>query len=185
MNCSLSNTMSARALLSSLSLTPKTPPDISAQKRNHCLGFKHKYPFHFRIRVRLSSQSQQERCHVNFRVSARSSSGERGGGKVRADVKSEPYDISESIPESVKFEEAVDGVVLGKKELELELDSESESESSVPWWEQFPKRWVIVVLCFSAFLLCNMDRVSALILLFICVFLCACVCYCVMFKNEA
>ena len=27
MNCSLSNTMSARALLSSLSLTPKTPPD--------------------------------------------------------------------------------------------------------------------------------------------------------------
>nr|XP_023881280.1 sodium-dependent phosphate transport protein 1, chloroplastic-like [Quercus suber] len=161
MNCSLSNTMSARALLSSLSLTPKTPPDISAQKRNHCLGFKHKYPFHFRIRVQLSSQqSQQERCHVNFRVSARSSSGERGGGKVRADVKSEPYDISDSIPESVKFEEAMDGAVLGKKELELELDSESEIESSVPWWEQFPKRWVIVVLCFSAFLLCNMDRVN-------------------------
>lgn len=107
---------------------------------------------------------------MNFRVSARSSSGQRGGGKVRADVKSEPYDISDSIPESVKFEEAKDGVVLGKKE--LELDSESEIESSVPWWEQFPKRWVIVVLCFSAFLLCNMDRVSALILLFICVFVC-------------
>ncbi|PWA38174.1 anion transporter 4 protein [Artemisia annua] len=29
-----------------------------------------------------------------------------------------------------------------------------------PWWEQFPKRWVIVLLCFSAFLLCNMDRVN-------------------------
>lgn len=182
MNCLLSNTMSARALLSSLSLTPITPPDISAQKRNHCLGFKHKYPFHFRIRVQLSSQSQQERCHVNFRVSARSSSGQRGGGKVRADVKSEPYDISDSIPESVKFEEAKDGVVLGKKE--LELDSESEIESSVPWWEQFPKRWVIVVLCFSAFLLCNMDRVSALILLFICVFVCMCVLLCYV-QNEA
>ncbi|XP_076906804.1 ascorbate transporter, chloroplastic-like [Bidens hawaiensis] len=29
-----------------------------------------------------------------------------------------------------------------------------------PWWEQFPKRLVIVLLCFSAFLLCNMDRVN-------------------------
>ncbi|KAK9056176.1 hypothetical protein SSX86_027265 [Deinandra increscens subsp. villosa] len=28
-----------------------------------------------------------------------------------------------------------------------------------PWWE-LPKRWVIVLLCFSAFLLCNMDRVN-------------------------
>ncbi|XP_021800806.1 ascorbate transporter, chloroplastic [Prunus avium] len=28
------------------------------------------------------------------------------------------------------------------------------------WWEQFPKRWVIVLLCFTAFLLCNMDRVN-------------------------
>lgn len=114
---------------------------------------------------------------MDFRVSARSSSGERGGGKVRADVKSEPYDISESIPESVKFEHAMDGVVLGKKESELDSESEIEIEieSSVPWWEQFPKRWVIVVLCFSAFLLCNMDRVIALILLFICVFVCVCV----------
>ncbi|XP_022147345.1 ascorbate transporter, chloroplastic [Momordica charantia] len=29
-----------------------------------------------------------------------------------------------------------------------------------PWWERFPKRWVIVLLCFLAFLLCNMDRVN-------------------------
>lgn len=28
------------------------------------------------------------------------------------------------------------------------------------WWEQFPKRWLIVLLCFAAFLLCNMDRVN-------------------------
>ncbi|KZV25742.1 putative anion transporter 1, chloroplastic [Dorcoceras hygrometricum] len=32
--------------------------------------------------------------------------------------------------------------------------------STTPWLKQFPKRWVIVVLCFSAFLLCNMDRVN-------------------------
>ncbi|CAN8315290.1 unnamed protein product [Cochlearia groenlandica] len=31
---------------------------------------------------------------------------------------------------------------------------------AVPWWKEFPKRWVIVLLCFSAFLLCNMDRVN-------------------------
>lgn len=28
------------------------------------------------------------------------------------------------------------------------------------WWNQIPKRWVIVILCFFAFLLCNMDRVN-------------------------
>lgn len=27
-------------------------------------------------------------------------------------------------------------------------------------WKEFPKRWVIVLLCFFAFLLCNMDRVN-------------------------
>ncbi|CAN1282381.1 Sodium-dependent phosphate transport protein 1, chloroplastic [Linum perenne] len=34
------------------------------------------------------------------------------------------------------------------------------SASSVSWWEEFPKRWTIVIMCFSAFLLCNMDRVN-------------------------
>ncbi|KAM7511974.1 hypothetical protein LguiB_010849 [Lonicera macranthoides] len=33
-------------------------------------------------------------------------------------------------------------------------------QAAKPWWEQFPKRWLIVLLCFSAFLLCNMDRVN-------------------------
>lgn len=37
-----------------------------------------------------------------------------------------------------------------------ETDSEKVSSSS----SQFPKRWVIVLLCFAAFLLCNMDRVG-------------------------
>ena len=89
----------------------------------------------------------QERTCV-FHVSARHA-GELTGiarreiGKVYAKVKSE----------SVKFRESLDDVVLGEDDL----------EGDVPWWEQFPKRWVIVILCFSAFLLCNMDRVSFLI----------------------
>jgi hypothetical protein len=33
-------------------------------------------------------------------------------------------------------------------------------EAVLPWWQQFPKRWTVVFLCFFAFLLCNMDRVS-------------------------
>ena len=72
-------------------------------------------------------------------------SGRGETGKVYADVKSDRYEILESVPESVKLEEdALDDAGL---------------DSTVPWWEEFPKRWVIVILCFSAFLLCNMDRV--------------------------
>ncbi|KAK6920109.1 Major facilitator superfamily [Dillenia turbinata] len=37
---------------------------------------------------------------------------------------------------------------------------EEHMQNVAPWWEQFPKRWVIVLLCFAAFLLCNMDRVN-------------------------
>ncbi|XP_017977628.1 PREDICTED: ascorbate transporter, chloroplastic isoform X4 [Theobroma cacao] len=33
-------------------------------------------------------------------------------------------------------------------------------QEAVPWWQSFPKRWFIVLLCFAAFLLCNMDRVN-------------------------
>lgn len=46
---------------------------------------------------------------------------------------------------------------------ELSKTAKEELESvadEVSWLEQFPKRWVIVILCFTAFLLCNMDRVS-------------------------
>lgn len=34
-------------------------------------------------------------------------------------------------------------------------------QGNASWWQlQFPRRWVIVLLCFASFLLCNMDRVS-------------------------
>ncbi|KAI4385966.1 hypothetical protein MLD38_003948 [Melastoma candidum] len=47
-----------------------------------------------------------------------------------------------------------------KQPLELLQGREEVVVDVLPWWEEFPKRWVIVVLCFSAFLLCNMDRVN-------------------------
>ncbi|GMG98305.1 hypothetical protein Nepgr_000145 [Nepenthes gracilis] len=75
-------------------------------------------------------------------------------GKVRADVKSKPFDVAGSATESVKLLDSLKDGLLGKDELELETVAVG------PWWEQFPKRWVIVILCFSAFLLCNMDRVN-------------------------
>ncbi|XP_048632121.1 ascorbate transporter, chloroplastic [Brassica napus] len=34
-------------------------------------------------------------------------------------------------------------------------------QGNASWWQlQFPRRWVIVLLCFASFLLCNMDRVN-------------------------
>lgn len=135
--------MNARALLysSSPNFRPRNfSSGISVSKK--CFGipdFKHRPPFHFRIRL------QTEEFHGVFGVSVKNSA-RRGFWKVSADVKSEPYEISESVPDSVKFNDAV-------------LSSGDDAESPLPWWEEFPKRWVIVILCFSAFLLCNMDRV--------------------------
>ncbi|KAL0373677.1 UNVERIFIED_CONTAM: putative anion transporter 4, chloroplastic [Sesamum radiatum] len=63
--------------------------------------------------------------------------------RTRADFKSQDYDITGT-------------------ELETFVSSEGAGEAALlePWWKQFPKRWVMVLLCFAAFLLCNMDRVN-------------------------
>ncbi|KAH6756451.1 Major facilitator superfamily protein [Perilla frutescens var. hirtella] len=69
--------------------------------------------------------------------------------RTRAEFKSEEHDVT-------------------RTELETLVSSEGENEASSlegpepakPWWKQFPKRWVMVLLCFAAFLLCNMDRVN-------------------------
>ncbi|KAL0339432.1 UNVERIFIED_CONTAM: Ascorbate transporter, chloroplastic [Sesamum angustifolium] len=69
--------------------------------------------------------------------------------RTRADFKSQDYDITGT-------------------ELETFVSSEGAAEAALlegvdtakPWWKQFPKRWVMVLLCFAAFLLCNMDRVN-------------------------
>ncbi|GLT81690.1 hypothetical protein SLE2022_001260 [Rubroshorea leprosula] len=130
--------MNARALLfspnfHSSACKPRNPADICTRNKAS-LGRNH-----FTVGLHL-----QHRFHV-FRVSVWNS-GERRSGKVYADVR----EISKSIRESVKFEDELEDVVLSGEDI----------EGSVPWWEQFPKRWVIVILCFSAFLLCNMDRVN-------------------------
>ncbi|KAH7864415.1 hypothetical protein Vadar_029368 [Vaccinium darrowii] len=67
---------------------------------------------------------------------------------TRADYRSEDSDIGGTGVDSFLSSEGPSEVVIGK------------DEQAKPWWEQFPKRWVIVLLCFAAFLLCNMDRVN-------------------------
>ncbi|KAF9597339.1 hypothetical protein IFM89_017242 [Coptis chinensis] len=62
--------------------------------------------------------------------------------KTRTNYKAEPYDIEGPNLDSMEFSEVPD------------------VEKTSSWQEKFPKRWVIVLLCFSAFLLCNMDRVN-------------------------
>uniref|UniRef100_A0ACD5Y1U1 Uncharacterized protein n=1 Tax=Avena sativa TaxID=4498 RepID=A0ACD5Y1U1_AVESA len=61
--------------------------------------------------------------------------------RKRADCRAEQYEMAGS-PSDVP---ATDAVLVG--------DASS-------WWQQLPKRWTIVVLCFFSFLLCNMDRVN-------------------------
>ncbi|CAJ1819588.1 unnamed protein product [Sphenostylis stenocarpa] len=69
---------------------------------------------------------------------------------ARVHYKSEEYDITESEVNPLASTEGTGEAIL--------------VEGNVPqvssWWQQFPKRWVIVLLCFAAFLLCNMDRVN-------------------------
>lgn len=68
--------------------------------------------------------------------------------------KSEEDDITEVKVDSLSSTETSSEAVL----------VEGNVEEVSPWWEQIPKRWVIVLLCFTAFLLCNMDRVSIFML---------------------
>uniref|UniRef100_A0ACD5YC74 Uncharacterized protein n=1 Tax=Avena sativa TaxID=4498 RepID=A0ACD5YC74_AVESA len=62
--------------------------------------------------------------------------------RKRADFRAEQYEMAGS-PSDVPAT-ATDAVLVG----------------DASWWQQLPKRWTIVVLCFFSFLLCNMDRVN-------------------------
>ncbi|NP_001130577.1 Probable anion transporter 4, chloroplastic-like [Zea mays] len=66
--------------------------------------------------------------------------------RTRADCKAEQYEITGSplSPSDVP----ADAVMIG------------DTNEISPWWQEFPKRWTVVLLCFFAFLLCNMDRVN-------------------------
>ncbi|CAN1308909.1 Ascorbate transporter, chloroplastic [Linum perenne] len=105
-----------------------------------------------------SSARCQVNCHLNgatFKTSA-SQVYKRGRGKWEhfgsskinrtcAYYKSEEeYDIP--------VEAAIDSL--------NSADGSGEAALAGPWWKELPKRWVIVMLCFTAFLLCNMDRVN-------------------------
>ncbi|KAK1364337.1 ascorbate transporter, chloroplastic [Heracleum sosnowskyi] len=68
--------------------------------------------------------------------------------RTRAGYKSEDYDITGEGLESLVSSEGASEAILVEA-----------VQQAKPWWE-LPKRWVIVLLCFSAFLLCNMDRVN-------------------------
>ncbi|BFG22004.1 hypothetical protein CerSpe_082780 [Prunus speciosa] len=70
--------------------------------------------------------------------------------RTRAYYKSEDNDITKPEVDSLSSIEGSSEAVLADGNV-LKVSS---------WWEQFPKRWVIVLLCFTAFLLCNMDRVN-------------------------
>ncbi|XP_021715494.1 sodium-dependent phosphate transport protein 1, chloroplastic-like [Chenopodium quinoa] len=120
--------------LSSSLTSPKVPESICRRRFSFRLLWSeiHRYPSNYR----------RDLVTAEFRnVSGK----RRSFGKVWADVKPKPFEVSaDSVPtESVKFRDALNDIVLEEK-----------------WWEQFPKRWIIVILCFSAFLLCNMDRVN-------------------------
>ncbi|XP_027349110.1 ascorbate transporter, chloroplastic isoform X4 [Abrus precatorius] len=69
---------------------------------------------------------------------------------ARVRYKSEEYDTAETKMDPLASTEGTGEAIL--------LEGNVPQVSS--WWKHFPKRWVIVLLCFAAFLLCNMDRVN-------------------------
>ncbi|XP_059312631.1 ascorbate transporter, chloroplastic [Lycium ferocissimum] len=68
--------------------------------------------------------------------------------RTQADYKSDEYDITGALESLVSSEGASEAILV------------ESIEQPKPWWEQFPRRWIVVLLCFAAFLLCNMDRVN-------------------------
>lgn len=87
-----------------------------------------------KLKCFLSSDSMNNGWLRPRKLDSLSLSEHSSGKKVRADFKSEAYEMPE-VPNEAVFQ--------------------------TPWWQQkLPKRWLIVLLCFSSFLLCNMDRVN-------------------------
>lgn len=121
-------------ITNSLSLSSSlTSPKLPDSKCRRSFGFRCLWPEIYRPPSKLRGLVIAELRNVSGR--------RKSLGKVWADVKPKSFEVSNS--ESVKVRDSLNDVVLEEK-----------------WWKEFPKRWIIVVLCFSAFLLCNMDRVS-------------------------
>ncbi|CAO2840815.1 unnamed protein product [Amaranthus hypochondriacus] len=121
-------------ITNSLSLSSSlTSPKLPDSKCRRSFGFRCLWPEIYRPPSKLRGLVIAELRNVSGR--------RKSLGKVWADVKPKSFEVSNT--ESVKVRDSLNDVVLEEK-----------------WWKEFPKRWIIVVLCFSAFLLCNMDRVN-------------------------
>lgn len=95
---------------------------------------------------------------MDSRIRFRNCIKEFGNSKInrsRAYYKSEESDITEEVVDSLPSADGSAEAILVEGNL----------QNTSPWWQQFPRRWVIVLLCFASFLLCNMDRVSTFCLL--------------------
>ncbi|XP_058766824.1 ascorbate transporter, chloroplastic-like [Vicia villosa] len=99
----------------------------------------------FKLKAYMKSRS-----YVSSAPFSSSNVGQRKVNMFRACYKSEDNDIGEPKIDRLQSTEGSGEAIL--------LDGNLSQVS--PWWQQFPKRWVIVLLCFTAFLLCNMDRVN-------------------------
>ncbi|KAI5421801.1 Ascorbate transporter [Lathyrus oleraceus] len=108
-----------------------------SRRSNRCSNFK--------LKACIKSHS-----YLSSAPFSSSNAGQRKVNKFRACYKSEDNDIGEPKIDRLQSTEGTGEAIL----LEGNLNQIS------PWWKQFPKRWVIVLLCFTAFLLCNMDRVN-------------------------
>ncbi|MED6169146.1 Sodium-dependent phosphate transport protein 1, chloroplastic [Stylosanthes scabra] len=139
--------MATRALLSSFS-PPPSPSSSSISLSRRC-------PLkHYATATSSSSSSTSLLLFVSWRRCCvlRVSGGRDGGGKVWADVRSEKQ---HHVSEPSMFEDEDED-----EDARDLVDNVVGVEGVAAWWHLFPKRWVIVILCFSAFLLCNMDRVN-------------------------
>ncbi|XP_058099617.1 sodium-dependent phosphate transport protein 1, chloroplastic isoform X2 [Magnolia sinica] len=127
-------------------LFPLAP--VSSLQKRHCISKNSSRP-DTRPETRLSAllKFPAQTYRIIPRIPDESDALRRRiSGRTRADVKTDPFEVSDTAPNSVS---------------QLNLVEKDESgRGAIAWWEQFPKRWVIVILCFSAFLLCNMDRVN-------------------------
>ncbi|XP_027349105.1 ascorbate transporter, chloroplastic isoform X2 [Abrus precatorius] len=117
---------------------------LVSQKSIHCLNMKLKAR---RCQCYLSSDSNSS-SHIGQKAAyGLGPLGKANLARVR--YKSEEYDTAETKMDPLASTEGTGEAIL--------LEGNVPQVSS--WWKHFPKRWVIVLLCFAAFLLCNMDRI--------------------------
>ncbi|XP_020219290.1 ascorbate transporter, chloroplastic [Cajanus cajan] len=132
------------------------PCSLVSHQSSQCLNFKLRASGRsccsFLSSAPYGSNNVEQREVYRLGLSKRKHAQTEAGkaSKFRVNYKSEEYDIAETKMKPLQSAEGTGEAIL----LEGNLQQVS------PWWQQFPKRWVVVLLCFAAFLLCNMDRVN-------------------------